>query len=576
MKNWKSISIVGVLVLLSVFSFTYAQTKEEAILDFVVTITVNSNRSVSVEEKIVYDSGPIDRHGIYRDIRMINSEGERMSLSNIDVRDENGMEYEWERIGDGGNSRIKIGDPDKTFRGTKIYLIKYTASNAAVLLENLDEIYWNVTGNEWNVPILKANATVVLPYGAIERQSACYYGAFRSQNICSGTITVSGYQFESPEQLEAGEGLTVAVGFEKGAIYPPTIWEKFVGLMKTYGGIVLGGVLFLVIFFRLFYYWWTKGRDPRGTSVIVPQYDVPDNLTPFEVGGIVRQRIDTKDVSAEIIYLATKGYIKIRQIESKIPLFGKDDYELILLKDAEGATDLEKEFISNLFGSTVPPASVKISALRNKFYMSFLKLSKMTMKRLKELGYYDVINLSGVIKKGDPWIIIPSLLLFVSLIVGGVIGLGEFYLMPMVFTVIVTFLFFVIFLSIMPARSKRGVATREYLLGLKDYLDIAEKDRLEFHNAPEKKPEIFEKLLPFAIVFGVEKQWAREFEEIYTTPPSWYEGHFVGAFNSVIFANSISEFNTQASSSLSSAPGGGSGGGGFSGGGGGGGGGGGW
>jgi uncharacterized membrane protein len=134
---------------------------------------------------------------------------------------------------------------------------------------------------------------------------------------------------------------------------------------------------------------------------------------------------------------------------------------------------------------------------------------------------------------------------------------------------------FMVINSLMPAKTVKGVATKEYILGLKLYLQIAEKDRLQFNNAPEKKPEIFEKLLPYAMVLGVDEAWAKEFEGIYTVPPQWYEGYHGGAFSAIAFNHSLSSFNSMASSSMGSAPGG-SGGGGFSGGGGGGGGGGGW
>jgi uncharacterized membrane protein len=119
---------------------------------------------------------------------------------------------------------------------------------------------------------------------------------------------------------------------------------------------------------------------------------------------------------------------------------------------------------------------------------------------------------------------------------------------------------------------------REQIQGLKRYIEVAEKDRINFHNAPEKKPELFEKLLPFAMVLGAEKAWAKQFEGIYSTPPSWYHGSSNSAFNAVLFTNNLSSFNAAATSSLTSAPkgGSGSGGGGFSGGGFGGGGGGSW
>jgi len=123
----------------------------------------------------------------------------------------------------------------------------------------------------------------------------------------------------------------------------------------------------------------------------------------------------------------------------------------------------------------------------------------------------------------------------------------------------------------------KGVETKEYLLGLKEYLQIAEKDRLLFQNAPDKKPETFEKLLPYAMVLGVANIWAKEFADIYTSPPNWYTSTNAAAFNAITFNSSLTHFAALTSAvAASSSSGGGSGGGGFSGGGGGGGGGGGW
>ena len=127
----------------------------------------------------------------------------------------------------------------------------------------------------------------------------------------------------------------------------------------------------------------------------------------------------------------------------------------------------------------------------------------------------------------------------------------------------------------MPKRTKKGVLTKEYILGLKQYLSVAEKDRLNFHNAPEKNPQHFEALLPYAMVLGVEKQWAKQFEGIYIDTSAWCTGFYIGSFSSRDFTNSLNSFGSQAKSTFAT-PSSGAGGGGFAGGGGGGGGGGSW
>jgi hypothetical protein len=125
--------------------------------------------------------------------------------------------------------------------------------------------------------------------------------------------------------------------------------------------------------------------------------------------------------------------------------------------------------------------------------------------------------------------------------------------------------------------TQEGVLMKERLLGLRDYLQIAEKNRLEFHNAPEKSPALFEQLLPAALILGVSGIWAKEFADIYTQPPQWYSGSGGAGFSAGAFVSDMNGFSSAASSSLAASPSSsGSGGGGFSGGGRGGGGGGSW
>jgi len=165
---------------------------------------------------------------------------------------------------------------------------------------------------------------------------------------------------------------------------------------------------------------------------------------------------------------------------------------------------------------------------------------------------------------------------FLGRMLGGVIGALA------VGSLVASGIIVVIFGMIMPVKTKKGVDTKEYILGLKLYMEVAEKNRIKFFNAPAKNPEHFEKLLPYAMMLGVEREWAEKFKDIYTVAPSWYSDPTGGTFNSLILINSLNNFNHSANAALFTAPGGaagggsGFGGGGFSGGGFGGGGGGSW
>ncbi len=567
-----------IFILGSFFVATGVQANEsfdsESILSFISNISVNADNSVDVTENITYNTGPQARHGIYRDIYPYSSTGKKMDISNVSVMDQNHIPYMFTVGSSGQDVRIKIGDPNQTFSGEKTYIIKYHATNAVGQLKDVDEIYWNVTGNEWLIPIYNTKATVTLPNGAVMSQSACYFGPKGSKAQCSQAQQValqagSDYSFSSPASLSSGGGLTVAVGFQKGIVVPysNTPKDKFHDFLNMYLGWIVAILLPIITLIFSLWYWYKKGRDPKGTGVIVPQYDVPDGLTPMEVSGIVKEKVQAGDISAEIIYLATQGYLKITQTESKIlGLFNSTDYELTKLKEVSSSLNgFDKILLNGLFVGDAK--IVKLSTLKYKFYLTVKEIITAVLEALLVKAYYK--NL-GRMKNLNTLLFVPIIMFVMGMISATAQSLS------LVISVVSSIVLFVLVYRYSPAKTEKGVATKEYLLGLKMYLQIAEKDRLIFHNAPDKKPEVFEKLLPYAIALGVAGIWAKEFEGIYTTPPSWYVGPHNGVFNAVIFSHSLANFGAFANSSLASSPRGGSGGGGFSGGGGGGGGGGGW
>lgn len=579
MKNKTLLTLfVSILTLLCSFGVVSAETEdfsfsEEAIFSFVSDITVNTDNSIDVIEKIIYHTGSQERHGIYRDIYPYSSTGSKMEIQDVSVVDESGTPFVFEVYNEGKNLRIKIGDPNQTFTGQKKYIIKYHATRATAQFEDFDEIYWNVTGNEWLMPIYTTSVSVTLPGGTKPLQSACYYGPKGSTEQCKLDNNTNGiHTFDLSASLNIGDGLTVAVGFPKGVVTPYTWAEKYLdNLLPWFIAVLLP---LLTSFFSL-RYWYKKGKDPKGTGVIVPQYDVPDGLTPMEVVGIIKEKISANNISAEIIYLATKGFLRIKQTEEKVlGLFNTTDYELTKLKDfGDAPNDFDQKLLKGLFSGE----TVKLSDLRNVFYSQIKGITDSAVDGLLTKGYYK--NLGGMKNGAGRLILIIFFSVWASGFFGGMFGVLFFKgnPFPLMFGIFLSIVIYGVISHFYPAKTEKGVETKEYLLGLKDYLQIAEKDRLLFHNAPEKKPEVFEKLLPYAMTLGVADIWAKEFEGIYTTPPSWYSGSTNTAFNAVVFSNSLSNFSSYASSSMTSSPSGsGSGGGGSSGGGGGGGGGGGW
>ena len=568
----KTMKVFFAFLLFCFFYFPGTALAEQTIDDFTVKILINSDASLHITESIIYNFGDDLKHGIFRDIPVnYKVKGGKYSLkmSDIGVVDPIGQAYEFEVLSKGDYKSIKIGNANDYVTGRKKYIISYRVDRALNFFDDHDELYWNVTGDSWEVDIKQARAEVYLPTPMPEDNidTACYAGVVASSDKCisqrysyARENFVNSISFTN-DKISAGEGMTVVVGMPKGIITKPSLMLQIWNVFKD--NIILA--LPILVFIFLFYLWRTRGRDPKGRGTIIAQFDAPDDLSPAEVGTIFDETAHNKDISAEIIYLAVQGYLKIEKI-AKTGILKGSDYKLKKLKsEADLKNEFSKELMLALFKSK---EEIRLSELKNKFYKDLKKITKAIYASTVVKGYFPVspnkvrgtYTAIGVVLLVFGWFLGP---IFGGFGLAGILASGGLV---------------IIFGMIMPVKTRKGVLAKEYILGLKKYLEVAEKDRIKFHNAPSKNPKIFEKLLPFAMVLGVEKEWAGQFVDIYNQAPSWYADPSGGHFSALALTNGLSAFsaktNTTLASSPSSAAGGGSGfsggsGGGFGGGGGG-------
>ncbi len=524
----------------------------EKIDNFSVTIRINEDASLDVSEKIEYNFGAMNKHGIIRDIPVnYKARGGNFNLriSDIKVEDENGSEYSFSNYYSGSNFSIKIGDANKFVNGKKIYIINYKINRAINYFDTYDELYWNVTGNEWTVPIESAEANIVFPQVIADDQvqKTCFAGLLGGKNLCSSTEfvlsgnLVQGVRFKQNFSLAPAQGFTVVVGVPKKVVLQPSIVDSYLEIIKDNWIIILP----FITLFAMYYLWLRRGRDPKGRDAIIAQYGPPDSLTPGEVGTIIDERADDKDVSANIINLAVNGYLKIIATENKWGFFSAKDYYLEKLKEGDILSEFDKKLMEGLFKTG---SKVKLSELKNKFYEDLKEIKDKIYEVVVAKGYFPE-NPNRVRAK---YIGIGVLIIILNIFVN--MFLIDFWGFMGLFSFIFSGVIIIIFGFIMPVKTKKGVEAKEYILGFKDYLSVAEKDRINFHNAPEKNPERFEKLLPYAMVLGVEKEWAKQFEGIYNESPSWYSDSSGVRFNAVILVSNLSNFSLIARSNLSSRP----------------------
>lgn len=628
------------------FSFgagvTHAESAE-SIKVFDTVVEIKKDSTLRVTEHILYDFGSNIRHGIYRDIPLVGQDDE-LSLTSISVVDDGGTAYPFTVSESGGLKKIKIGDANQTITGEHSYDISYDVLGALGYFNSYDEVYWNATGDTWQVPIEQASVKVVLLDGSNVLQSSCYLGTAGSKESCDSSKKIDGkmVSFTANRELNPGEGVTVAVGFPKGAVTArvvtaPTEEELFNS--KIYSFLVKDGWVFygllLIAFIYQFRKWYRYGKDPKGTGVIIPQYESPNGLSPMQVCFMLKQSFGNS-LSAEIVYLATKGFITITRIPKQGLFSAPEDYELRKIKESDsslnafqtklltglfnplssnvrlrelavtedmlkkattagGAMGVAGAVLGGLFGDQIGKqkekmerqldGTVTLAELRNVFYNTASEMYVDVEESLVTGGYIErqqkILSTSSGGGSRTLGIIIASLFFAVfGSIFGGVWasfllhnqGVINFVCAYITFIVISA-----IFAILAPKMTPKGVAAKRWVEGFKLYLSVAEKRRIEFHNAPKKDPKIFEELLPYAMALGIEKEWAEAFEGITMAPPSWYgDSSMAGSFHSTAFAGEMSSFSSIGGSALTSSPHSGSGGGGSSGGGGGGGGGGSW
>jgi uncharacterized membrane protein YgcG len=532
-----------------------------------------------IVEKISVDFTD-NNHGILRAIPE-SYNGHPLHLHINSVGSTSGAPAQFSTYTSNGNEVLKIGDPNRTVTGNQEYTIDYTVQNVISFYQNHDELYWDINGDQWSQPFTAVHATFHLPSGLKlwSQKPECYTGRYGSTTQdCS--ILASGNTIKAnASNLDVQTTLTIVTGFQKGYFQPMTLRDY----LHDYGAQITGFVIPMILLGGGGFVWWLKrGRDARGRGTIIPEYDAPDNLTPLEVGTIIDFVTDNRDITATIIDLAIRGYIRIIETDStKLKVIKKKSFELQLLnKDWSNLNEWERQILENMFGGLGTQETITLSAMANKFYVVAKSIKRSVGNALTMRGYfvsspskYLTVSISTIVVLG-----FFGLSFFGQMFSGGPlagIGLGA--------------LIFAVFYHLMPARTAKGVAAKEHILGLKMYLEVAEKDRIAMLQSPDapyadksSEPihtvELFEKLLPYAIVLKVEDKWADKFKDIYRSPPNWYSGNYT-AFNTGYLIGSLNSGFTSAVNSSFSAPrsSGGSGfGGGFAGGGGGGGGGGGW
>jgi uncharacterized membrane protein len=567
---------VAAALLLLLALATTASAREIKIEKFSAEIFIQQDASLDVNETI--DVNFIGAwHGLYRTIPVeyVTPQGFNYSLfvKLEGATDAAGQPLKVESSRQGHYLKWKIYVDDATDVDRTIHL-HYRVRNGLKFFEDHDELYWNVTGDEWDVPVNDASAQILLPPGVTGVHTNVFTGSFGS-TARDGEASTSGSIIEvsMDRPLAFHEGLTVAVAFDKGFVKEPGTADLIGQFFESNWPLFIPLIAFFIMFLL-----WSRGRSPRVGPVAV-QYEPPDGLTPAEAGTLVDEQAAMRDITATIVDLAVRGYIVIEEKEkSGIAgmLLHSKDYTFHLKKGLGEWTGLKAHELALLAGifSNGAVMDVDLSSLQNVFYKSLPGIKNGIFDALMKRGYFQ--HRPDYVRSGY---IFGGIAIGVSIFLMGnwLSQKTGVVLLPFFIAALASGAIVAGFGWFMPARTADGAKALAGVLGFEDFLTHVESDHM---NRISQTPETFEKFLPFAMALGVEKKWVGAFQNIYSQPPSWYQGNYSsGGFYPIMFVNSLDHMTMSASSVMASAPrssggsgfgGGGSSGGGFGGGGGGG------
>lgn len=602
----------GAAGLLAVGSAVAQEDTGWVIDSFEVVVEVAPDGTLAVTEEIAVDFGDLERRGIFREIPAryrLSTDAEHeqvpeglepddvlraIDISAISVTSTAPADLELTRPDRFGqhNLRVRIGDPDVTVTGPQRYRIRYEVRGALNRFDDVDELNWNMTGVHWPVPIRRVQATVRGPEIA---RAACFQGHEGSTEPCEQLATDAGGSVGyATGELPPGEGMTVAVGFARGAVdvAEPLLveqWDLQRSLTGSPAAVPLAGATTLLGFGAVGMLAYRQGRDrvsrggltvdgrpdeadPVRRSLVgrrsVPvQFRPPEDLRPGQLGVLVDERVDPVDVSATIVDLAVRGYLTIEETSSG-RIRRKRDWTLARTdKPAEDLRGYERTLLDALFDDR---GRVALSALKGTFSSDYDTVAKQLYADAVAHGWFPRSpHQSRMLWRGLGFlalIVTAGLFVAASLFTTAALAVAPLVGAAALLTAAHPW---------MPHRTPKGSRLLAQTMGFREFITTAEAGRMAF----AEQEQLFVTYLPYAVVFGAVDRWAAAFAHLGAAAAAgvgtWYVGPSgYGDFSSL--SRGLSSFSSSVGSELSSSPpssssgsSGGSSGGGFGGGGGG-------
>lgn len=550
---------LGKIFLNTSFVFSNSNTfSGYTISNFESKIILEKDTSLKVEERIQVNF-EVPKHGIFRIIPLVYSSGLKTikaKIKVISVTNEQGQIIPYTLEYPSGNLKIKIGDPNKTLIGPQTYIISYQIKRVVLTYPEWIEIYWNITGSQWDTVIKKAQAIVISNFAEIKKVD-CFAGNLKTkEKFCWSTFNKNKAYFEMTQPGGYGRDFTIVVGLSKNnQLIFPGIIQKITWLIEDYFGYLAS---LLPLFFILIA-WWLWGRDFRFLTdniYYLPEekdqkkvslfershlplvYHPINHFTPAQIGTIYDEKVNLKDIVGEIVELGRLGYLKIKKISRKKFFGNENDYLFIKIdKDLSPLKEYQRFLLEKIFKSK---NEVKISQLKNKFYIHLEKLENLIYESLTK---EEKVFPENPKKTKRLWLFFLILISIISLFLVLVyyLSTGNFGSLIILF---LSIFLAKIFSQKMVRKTAWGYSVYSQIKGLRWYLEKA-----KWREEIAEKNLFFEEMLPLAIVLGIVNKLVKEMAELGSPPPSYFEG-----ITNKTLPRDLNNFYRLASISFSSSP----------------------
>jgi uncharacterized membrane protein YgcG len=536
----------------------------EQVLDYAVDLRIEARGTLLVTERIAYDFGTEERHGILRDVpvrfRYDDRHDRVYPLDVLGVSGSPGTPDQYKAENVDTSLRIRIGDPDRTVSGRHDYTISYRVEGALNGFADHDELYWNAIGTQWQAPIKRASVRVAAP-AAIGRV-ACYAGPAGSTAPCASSRIDGSSAFFAAADLDSYDGVTVVVGFPTGVVPAPRPvleerWSLARAFSATPGTLAVAGGVLLAVLLVLGWLLGVTGRDrrerrpagaPAPMTGPVVEFTPPEGIRPAQAGLLVDEVVKPVALTATLVDLAVRGYLRIEELPDHKEWM-KADWRLVRLKAAdEELLDYERELLDGLFaspGRTEGPETVRLSELEERFYDRY--------EQVRRWLYRDAVRRRWFAERPDKvrgrWVVrgaavtVLGAAMTVQLVWSTHFGLAAI-------PVLLAGPVLMVGARRMPSRTPAGAELLRRLTGFRTSLETAGVAR---SGPAAQAVDQFSPYLPYAIVFGLTERWTEAFALVGTAPQvPWYEGRDAHSWDR--FPSRIDEFASSSAMTLSTPP----------------------